>query len=99
MNSQVRIAHRSPDAPGVDAHVDGDPVLADVSFSTPGEHVTVDVRPAGADERVRSLSDVRVDGVTSYTAFAAGMLADDSVDVMLVVGYATADADDRAVAP
>jgi hypothetical protein len=104
--ARVRVVHAVPDAPAVDVWADDAALFRGVEFGTTSAFATVDadaydvdVRPAGADESVRSLSDVRFDGATSYTAFATGMLADDTLDVMLVVDYVTTDADDRAVAP
>ena len=58
----------------------------------------IDVRPAGSDDSVLSLSDISFDGATSYTVFATGMLGDDTLDAVLVTDYVTTDADDRTVA-
>jgi hypothetical protein len=52
----------------------------------------IDVRPAGSEDSVLSLSDLSFEGATSYTVLATGMLADDSLNALLVADYVTTDA-------
>lgn len=78
----VRIGHCCPDAPNVDVHVDGAPVLEDVAFGdlsdyqtvAAGEH-TVRVVPAGGDEAVIE-AELDLESDASYTVLATGMLED-----------------------
>ncbi len=82
MNSQLRIGHFSPDAPAVDIHVDGEPLLEGVSFGTLGDYVDVDagsydveiVPAAGGDAVLSATLDLESD--VSYTVLAVNALAD-----------------------
>ena len=81
----LRVVHLSPDAPNIDAFVDGQgPVVSDLAFTesserlaiAPGEHdVQITATGAGADAAVVTLSDVRIAEGARYTAFAFGDLA------------------------
>ncbi|MEF8973279.1 MAG: DUF4397 domain-containing protein [Haloarcula sp.] len=82
MNSQLRIGHFSPDAPAVDIHVDGEPLLEGVSFGTLGDYVDVDagsydveIVPAAGGDAVLSATLDLENGV-SYTVLAVNALAD-----------------------
>ena len=104
-DARIRFVHTVPDAPAVDIWAGDAALFENVAFGKTSSFVTVDadaydidVRPAGSDDSVLSLSDISFDGATSYTVFATGMLGDDSLDAMLVADYVTTDADDRTVA-
>ena len=104
-DARIRFVHTVPDAPAVDILAGDAPLFENVAFGKTSSFATVDadaydidVRPAGSDDSVLSLSDISFDGATSYTVFATGMLGDDSLDAMLVADYVTTDADDRTVA-
>jgi hypothetical protein len=104
-DARIRFVHTVPDAPAVDIWAGDAALFENVAFGDSSSFATVDadaydidVRPAGADDSVLSLSEVAFDGATSYTVLATGMLDDDSLDAMLVADYVTTDADDRTVA-
>jgi len=104
-DARLRFVHLVPDAPAVDVWGEGTPLCENVAFGDSSPFATVeadaydiDVRPAGSEDSVLSLSDVNFEGATSYTVFATGMLEDGSLDALLVADYVTADADDHAVA-
>lgn len=104
-NARIRFVHTVPDAPAVDIWAGDAALFENVAFGDSSSFATVDadasdidVRPAGTQDNVLSLSDISFDGATSYTVFATGMLGDDSLDAMLVADYVTTDADDRTVA-
>ena len=83
--TQLRVVHLSPDAPNIDAFVDGQgPAVSDLAFAEssggrpiePGEHdIQIAAAGAGADAAVVTLSDVLVEEGARYTAFAFGDLA------------------------
>lgn len=89
---EVRVVHLSPDAPNVDAFVDGQVVLAtNLAFTersapvlvTAGTHtIEVAAAGAGAEAAVATLGDVRVEADRDYTAFAFGKL--EGVQVSIV---------------
>jgi hypothetical protein len=104
-DARIRFVHTVPDAPAVDIWAGDAALFENVAFGDSSSFATVDadaydidVRPAGTQDSVLSLSDISFDGATSYTVFATGMLDDDSLDAMLVTDYVTTDADDRTVA-
>ena len=104
-DARIRFVHTVPDAPVVDIWAGDAALFENVAFGDSSSFATVDadaydidVRPAGTQDSVLSLSDISFDGATSYTVFATGMLDDDSLDAMLVADYVTTDADDRTVA-
>jgi hypothetical protein len=98
-DARLRFVHTVPDAPAVDVWADGAPLCENVVFSDSSSYATVeadaydiDVRPTGSEDSVLSLSDLSFEGATSYTMLATGMLADDSLDALLVADYVTTDA-------
>jgi hypothetical protein len=104
-DARIRFVHTVPDAPAVDILAGDAPLFENIEFGKTSSFATVDadaydidVRPAGSEDSVLSLSDISLDGATSYTVLATGMLGDDSLDAMLVADYVTTDADDRTVA-
>lgn len=104
-DARIRFVHTVPDAPAVDIWASDAALFENVAFGDSSSFATVDadaydidVRPAGSDDSVLSLSDISFDGATSYTVFATGMLGDETLDAMLVADYVTTDADDRTVA-
>lgn len=78
--ASIRFVHASPDAPAVDIAVTGGPVLfSGVAFGEFGDYVTVpagtydlEVRLAGTNTVVLPLPGIRVQGGTTYTAYAVG---------------------------
>lgn len=78
----LRVVHLSPDAPSIDAFVDGaGPVVEGLSFGEGSD--AVDIEPgqraiqlaaagSSADDAIVTLADVRVEEGVSYTAFAFG---------------------------
>jgi subtilisin family serine protease len=95
-NAHVRFVHASPDAPAVDIAVAGGPVLfADVEFKEASGYLPVaagtydlEVRLAGTDTVVLSLSGVALEDGTIYTAWAAGLVADDTLTALLSADFA-----------
>ena len=83
MNSLVRFAHTSPDAPSVDIALQDGPVLfSDVSFGEVEEYLEVsagsydlEVRLAGTETVVLSVDDVSLMKGTQYTIFATGLVS------------------------
>ncbi len=81
----IRVVHLSPDAPSIEAYVDGQgPVLSGLAFTEgsdalaveAGEHdIQISGTGTGVDAAVVTLSDVLVEEGTSYTAFAFGDVA------------------------
>ncbi len=82
MNTQIRIGHFSPDAPSVNALVDGEIVLENVAFGDLSDYLEIDagsheidvVPAAGGDSVIDATLDL--DGDTDYTVLAIGELAD-----------------------
>lgn len=79
---QIRIGHCCPDAPNVDVHVDGAPVLENVAFSDLSDYTPLDagrhevtVVPTGGDDPVIEAT-VELEEETAYTVLATGMLDD-----------------------
>lgn len=80
----LRVVHLGPDAPNIDAFVDGRSAVTDLAFTdgsdtiaiAPGLH-EIDIAPAGAgvDGSVLTIPDLLVEQGTRYTAFAFGDLA------------------------
>ncbi len=83
VRSRVRFVHASPDAPPVDIKVtDGPYLFRNVSFTEAGDYITVpegiynlEVRVAGTDIVALELPAVMLDGGTTYTAFAFGLVS------------------------
>lgn len=83
--TQLRVVHLSPDAPNIDAFIDGQgPAVSDLAFAEssggrpiePGEHdIQIAATGTGADAAVVTVSDLLVEEGTRYTAFAFGDLA------------------------
>ncbi|ELZ44262.1 LPXTG-motif cell wall anchor domain-containing protein [Halorubrum coriense DSM 10284] len=103
-DARIRFVHTVPDAPAVDVMAGGSPLFENVAFGDSSSLATVDadaydidVRPSGSEDSVLRLSDIDFDGATAYTAFATGMLGDDSLDAMLVADFVATDADDRTI--
>jgi len=96
--SSVRFVHASPDAPAVDIRVaNGGPYLfTNVPFKGVGEYITVpsgtyslEVVVAGPDVVALDLPNVLLDGGTTYTVFAVGTLADNTLGVSVGVDNVT----------
>jgi hypothetical protein len=77
----VRVAHLSPDTPGVDVYVDGEPVVSNMGFEVvsdylvlaPGPH-RLEVRPSGAAASTPAAlaQDVTLEAGTAYTVAGVG---------------------------
>lgn len=82
----LRVVHLGPDAPSIDAFVDGEgPAVSGLSFGEGSELVSIEAGEhdiqiaaagAGAGDAVVELTDVLVEDGTRYTAFAFGELSD-----------------------
>jgi len=78
--ARVRFVHASPDAPAVDIKLVGGPFLfQNVSFKEVGDYVVipattadVEVRVAGTDTVVLTLTGLQFRGSRNYTAYAVG---------------------------
>jgi hypothetical protein len=85
-DTSLRVVHLGPDAPNVDAYVDGmGPVVSGLAFTegtgalevTPGEHdIQISAAGTSAAAAVVTLDDVLVEDGRRYTAFAFGPVAD-----------------------
>ena len=81
--ARVRFVHASPDAPAVDIAVKNGPVLfRNVAFKGVGSYIEVprgtydlEVRPTGSSVVALALPGVRLDGGTTLTVFATGLLS------------------------
>ena len=79
---QIRIGHCCPDAPNVDVHADGSPVLENVAFGDLSDYMELDagrhevtVVPTGGDDPVIEAT-VELEETTAYTVLATGMVDD-----------------------
>ncbi|WP_435361273.1 DUF4397 domain-containing protein [Haloarchaeobius sp. DFWS5] len=81
--TNVRIGHCSPDAPAVDIHIDGKPVLHGVDFGTVTEYIevpsgehSINVVPAGKPDQSVIEKSLDLTDDHDYTVLAIGSLAD-----------------------
>jgi hypothetical protein len=96
-NARVRVIHTSPDAPAVDIAVaGGDVLIPNLAFPSASDFLEVpagtydlEVRPAGSTDVALPLPGVALEAGMSYDVFAIGLLADGTLNV-LVVPSATA---------
>ena len=102
--SEVRIAHLSPDAPPVDVWVDGTRVLSSVPFKAVSDYLTVEagthriqVTPAGASEPVVIDATVTLAGTTSYTVAATGLLGTGDLSPVVLIDERGARSDEARV--
>lgn len=90
--ARVRVIHASPDAPAVDIAVKGGDVLVpDLSFpdasdflSVPAGSYDLEVRPTGTTDVALDLPGVKLEPGMVYDVFAIGLLADGSLNVLVV---------------
>ena len=90
--AKVRIVHASPDAPAVDVALKGGPVLfRNLAFrqvsgygSVPVGVYTLEVRPTGTTNVALPLEGVAFEGGKVYSVFAVGLLARESLEVVVV---------------
>ena len=77
----VRVAHLSPDTPGVDVYVDGQPVVTNMGFQVVSDYLVLEagphhleVRPSGADPSSPAVlaQDVTLEAGTAYTVAGVG---------------------------
>lgn len=99
VNTQIRVAHLSPDAPNVDVWVDGNRVLTNVPFKAISDYLTVpagsyriQVSPAGASTPIVIDANVTFDGNKAYTVAATGLLGSNDLKPIVLV-------DDRSPDP
>ncbi len=90
--AEVRAAHLSPDAPNVDIWLDGARVLENVPSQAVSSYLTVpagmrriQVTPAGAEEPVVIDAEVALEGGSSYTVAATGLLGDGDLAPIVLV--------------
>jgi hypothetical protein len=90
--AKVRIVHASPDAPAVDVALKGGPVLfRNLAFrqvsgygSVPVGVYNLEVRPTGTTNVALPLEGVAFEGGKVYSVFAVGLLARESLEVVVV---------------
>lgn len=90
--AKVRIVHASPDAPAVDVAFKGGPVLfRNLAFNqlsgygiVPAGIYNLEVRPTGTTNVALPLEGVGFEGGKVYTVFAVGLLAGETLGVVVV---------------
>jgi predicted RNA-binding protein len=89
--ASVRFSHMSPDAPAVDIYANGAMVFEDVMFGETEDFVYVspneydfEVKVAGTDTVALEVPGVELERGSSYTVFALGTLADNTLEAKLV---------------
>ncbi|HEX4921044.1 MAG TPA: DUF4397 domain-containing protein, partial [Candidatus Bathyarchaeia archaeon] len=88
---RVRFVHASPDAPNVDIAVHNGPVIfSNITFGQNGGYITVprgtyplEVRLAGTNTVVLSLGNITLKGGSTYSVFAVGLVAENSLTAVL----------------
>jgi hypothetical protein len=81
-SSYVSFAHLSPDAPAVDVTLpDGTKLFSDISYKEYADYINVEpgtytlqVRPAGANQIVLTIPNVKLSPGEIYTVYAVGLL-------------------------
>lgn len=83
----LRVAHVSPDAPSVDVFVDGERVLADVSFGAVSDYLALSagehdlrISPAGDSETTVFEGNVTLEPRSTTTLFAAGEVDENATE-------------------
>ncbi|MCB2211884.1 DUF4397 domain-containing protein [bacterium] len=92
----LRFVHASPDAPAVDiTDMDGNVIFENVSFTEVGNYITVpedqynlQVRVAGTETIVLTLSNVMLNAETNYTVWAVGLAAEEGEMGLMAVATA-----------
>jgi hypothetical protein len=90
--ARIQVVHTSPDAPAVDIAVTGGDVLVpELSFPDASGYLPVpagaydlEVRPAGTTDVALALPGVELEAGTVYDVYAIGLLADGSLNVLVV---------------
>lgn len=97
--SLVRVAHLSPDAPGVDVWVNGDIVLTNVSFTETSAYLPLDpgsyqvqVTPTGATMPIVIDANLTLAANTAYTVAATGLLGQNDLQPVVLIDDRTVDA-------
>ncbi|WP_435335319.1 DUF4397 domain-containing protein [Haloarchaeobius sp. TZWWS8] len=92
---RLRFVHACPDAPAVDVAFDGARLFANQPFGKSSAYASIDagsyevqVMPAGQTEPVLTIPGVSIENGRTYTAFAIGKLADDSLDAVVTLDHA-----------
>ena len=104
----LRVAHVSPDAPPVDVFVDGERILANVSFGDvsdyaafPADTYNVSITPAGDNETVVFEGNLTLEARSVSTLFASGEVAENASQPFEPVLFSddafTPDANESAV--
>jgi hypothetical protein len=96
--ARIRVLHTSPDAPAVDIAVKGGDVLIDnLAFPDASEYLTVpagvydlEVRPTGTADVALNLPGVTLEAGMAYDVFATGLVADGTLNVLVVPSTTTA---------
>lgn len=98
-DARVRFVHTAVDAPAVDVWANDASLFEGIAFGEISSFATVDagaydlrVVPSDASDAVLELPGTGFDGAASYTIFAVGTLADDSLDAILVPDFVSTDA-------
>ncbi|GIW23800.1 MAG: hypothetical protein KatS3mg069_0067 [Meiothermus sp.] len=90
--AKVRVVHASPDAPAVDVALKGGPVLfRNLAFgqisgygTVPAAAYNLEVRPTGTTTVALPLEGVAFEGGKVYSVFAVGLLAGETLEVIVV---------------
>lgn len=90
--ARVRVLHTAPDAPAVDVAVTGGDVLIEnIEFPNASEFLLVpagaydlEVRPTGTTDVALALPGVELEAGMVYDVFAIGLLADETLNVLVV---------------
>lgn len=96
-NVLLRTVHAAPDAPAVDLTLaDGTVLVSNLSFPNATDYASLapgtydlQIRVAGTSQVVRDFPDVTLSSGSVLSAFAVGLLSDQSLDVLVTVDEAT----------
>ncbi len=93
--AQLRIVHAAPDAGEVDVLVNGSTVLEDFAFSDVEDYLSLDpgsydieIRDADTDDLLFEISGLGLTSGQVSTAFATGLVSDDSFGLLLTNDFA-----------
>ena len=96
--ARIRVIHTSPDAPAVDVAVTGGDVLienlafpdASDFLEVPAGTYDLEVRPTGTEDVALALPGVALEAGMVYDIFATGLVADETLGVLVVPSTTTA---------
>jgi hypothetical protein len=96
--ARIRVIHTSPDAPAVDVAVTGgDVLISNLAFPDASDYLEVpagsydlEVRPTGTEDVALALPGVALEAGMVYDVFAIGLVADGTLNVLVVPSTTTA---------